>query len=136
MANFSNDAIQQAMKTSGMIPVFYNADIEVAKAVEDASSKGGVRVFEFTNRGENAFSVRQYVQALKGAGFKVTKILSPFETPINYFPMTYENVQEAVATILHWPIPQWIPSILIRTVSRVMQTPGRLYTFVCDRERA
>ena len=57
MANFSNDAIQQAMKTSGMIPVFYHADIEVAKAVVDASYKGGVRVFEFTNRGENAFSV-------------------------------------------------------------------------------
>ena len=57
MANFSNDAIQQAMKSSGMIPVFYNADIEVAKGVLDASYKGGVRVFEFTNRGENAFQV-------------------------------------------------------------------------------
>ena len=57
MANFSNDAIQQAMKTSGMIPVFYHADMEVAKAVVDASYRGGVRVFEFTNRGENAFSV-------------------------------------------------------------------------------
>jgi len=57
MANFSNDTIQQAMKSSGMIPVFYHADIEVAKAVVDASYKGGVRVFEFTNRGENAFQV-------------------------------------------------------------------------------
>jgi 2-dehydro-3-deoxyphosphogluconate aldolase/(4S)-4-hydroxy-2-oxoglutarate aldolase len=57
MANFSNDTIQQAMKSSGMIPVFYHADIEVAKAVLDASYKGGVRVFEFTNRGENAFQV-------------------------------------------------------------------------------
>ena len=57
MSNFSNEAIQQAMKTSGMIPVFYHADIEVAKAVVDASYKGGVRVFEFTNRGENAFAV-------------------------------------------------------------------------------
>ena len=45
------------MKSSGMIPVFYHADIEVAKAVVDASYKGGVRVFEFTNRGENAFQV-------------------------------------------------------------------------------
>lgn len=57
MASFSNDAIQQAMKSSGMIPVFFNADIEVAKGVLDASYKGGVRVFEFTNRGENAFQV-------------------------------------------------------------------------------
>jgi 2-dehydro-3-deoxyphosphogluconate aldolase/(4S)-4-hydroxy-2-oxoglutarate aldolase len=57
MANFSNDTIQQAMKSSGMIPVFFHADIEVAKAVVDAAYKGGVRVFEFTNRGENAFQV-------------------------------------------------------------------------------
>ena len=57
MANFSNDTIQQAMKSSGMIPVFFHADIEVAKAVVDASYKGGVRVFELTNRGENAFQV-------------------------------------------------------------------------------
>jgi 2-dehydro-3-deoxyphosphogluconate aldolase/(4S)-4-hydroxy-2-oxoglutarate aldolase len=65
MANFSNDAIQQAMKSSGMIPVFYNADIEVAKAVVDAAYKGGVRVFEFTNRGENAFQV--FTELLKHA---------------------------------------------------------------------
>ena len=65
MANFSNDTIQQAMKSSGMIPVFFNADIEVAKGVLDAAYKGGVRVFEFTNRGENAFQV--FAELLKHA---------------------------------------------------------------------
>ena len=63
--NFSSDAIQQAMRSSGMIPVFYNPDIDVAKAVLDAAYKGGVRVFEFTNRGENAFSV--FTELLKHA---------------------------------------------------------------------
>ncbi len=65
MTTFSIDSIQQAMRTSGMIPVFYNADIEVAKGVLDASYKGGVRVFEFTNRGGNAFDV--FTQLLKHA---------------------------------------------------------------------
>jgi 2-dehydro-3-deoxyphosphogluconate aldolase/(4S)-4-hydroxy-2-oxoglutarate aldolase len=65
MATFSIDSIQQAMRASGMIPVFYHADVDVAKAVLDASYKGGVRVFEFTNRGENAFQV--FVQLLKHA---------------------------------------------------------------------
>ncbi|MBL7870426.1 MAG: bifunctional 4-hydroxy-2-oxoglutarate aldolase/2-dehydro-3-deoxy-phosphogluconate aldolase [Cyclobacteriaceae bacterium] len=65
MTNFSSDAIQQAMRSSGMIPVFYHADIETAKSVLDACYKGGVRVFEFTNRGENAFQV--FVQLLKHA---------------------------------------------------------------------
>ena len=40
-----------------MIPVFYHADLEVAKGVIDASYEGGVRVFEFTNRGANAFDL-------------------------------------------------------------------------------
>jgi len=65
MANFSNDTIQQAMKSSGMIPVFFHADIEVAKGVLDAAYKGGVRVFELTNRGENAFQV--FTELLKHA---------------------------------------------------------------------
>lgn len=51
------------MRSSGMIPVFYHADPEIAKAVLDASYIGGVRVFEFTNRGENAFQV--FTQLLK-----------------------------------------------------------------------
>ena len=65
MTTFSMDSIQQAMRTSGMIPVFYHADVEIAKAVLDASYKGGVRVFEFTNRGGNAFDV--FTQLLKHA---------------------------------------------------------------------
>lgn len=76
MNTFSNDAIQKAMIASGMIPVFYHADIEVAKGVLDASYKGGVRVFEFTNRGENAFQVftqllshaQQYPDLMLGIG--------------------------------------------------------------------
>jgi 2-dehydro-3-deoxyphosphogluconate aldolase/(4S)-4-hydroxy-2-oxoglutarate aldolase len=65
MATYSSDAIQQAMRSSGMIPVFYHPDVDTAKAVLDACYKGGVRVFEFTNRGENAFEV--FVQLLKHA---------------------------------------------------------------------
>jgi len=57
MSSFPISAVQQAMKGSGMIPVFFHADVEVAKAVLDAAYRGGVRVFEFTNRGENAFQV-------------------------------------------------------------------------------
>lgn len=37
-----------------MISVFYNKDIEICKQVISAWYKGGVRVFEFTNRGDYA----------------------------------------------------------------------------------
>lgn len=40
-----------------LVPVFYHADPETCKQVLQASYDGGVRVFEFTNRGENALEV-------------------------------------------------------------------------------
>jgi 2-dehydro-3-deoxyphosphogluconate aldolase/(4S)-4-hydroxy-2-oxoglutarate aldolase len=52
-----DNTIVDKMEKTGMIPVFYHADIEIAKGVLDASYEGGVRVFEFTNRGGNAFDV-------------------------------------------------------------------------------
>lgn len=46
-----------AMASTGMVPVFYNKDVEVAKNVVKACYAGGVRAFEFTNRGEFAHEV-------------------------------------------------------------------------------
>ena len=42
------------MKHTGMVPVFYNADVEISKQVIKACYEGGVRAFEFTNRGDFA----------------------------------------------------------------------------------
>lgn len=60
----------------GMIPVFNHSSIEVAREVLDATYAGGVRVFEFTNRGEYAFEVftklqrhaEQYADLMMGIG--------------------------------------------------------------------
>ncbi len=45
------------MKETGMVPVFYHSDVEVAKQVVRACYEGGVRAFEFTNRGDFAQEV-------------------------------------------------------------------------------
>lgn len=45
------------MASTGMVPVFYNKDIEISKQVLKACYEGGVRAFEFTNRGDFAFEV-------------------------------------------------------------------------------
>lgn len=57
MARFSKIEVLSAMKSTGMVPVFYHRDVEVAKKVLLACYNGGVRVFEFTNRGEFAHEV-------------------------------------------------------------------------------
>lgn len=45
------------MQETGMIPVFYHKDTEICKQVIKACYEGGVRVFEFTNRGDFAHEV-------------------------------------------------------------------------------
>jgi 2-dehydro-3-deoxyphosphogluconate aldolase / (4S)-4-hydroxy-2-oxoglutarate aldolase len=53
----TSEQLLESISRSGIIPVFNHKDIEVAKAVVDASYKAGIRVFEFTNREENALEV-------------------------------------------------------------------------------
>lgn len=49
--------VLELMESTGIVPVFYNGDAEVARGVVRACYEGGLRAFEFTNRGEKAFSV-------------------------------------------------------------------------------
>ncbi|MFR9166134.1 MAG: bifunctional 4-hydroxy-2-oxoglutarate aldolase/2-dehydro-3-deoxy-phosphogluconate aldolase [Dysgonomonas sp.] len=57
MAKFSRLEVCQTMIKTGMVPVFYHADLEVSKQVVKACYEGGVRAFEFTNRGDFAHEV-------------------------------------------------------------------------------
>lgn len=45
------------MERTGVIPVFFHPDVEIAYQVVKACYNGGVRVFEFTNRGDFAHEV-------------------------------------------------------------------------------
>ncbi|MCH5346480.1 MAG: bifunctional 4-hydroxy-2-oxoglutarate aldolase/2-dehydro-3-deoxy-phosphogluconate aldolase [Muribaculaceae bacterium] len=57
MARFDKIAVLQKMGETRMVPVFYDKDVEVACAVVKACYDGGVRAFEFTNRGDFAHEV-------------------------------------------------------------------------------
>lgn len=57
MARFDNMAVMQKMAATRMVPVFYHKDVETAKRVVKACYDGGVRAFEFTNRGDFAHEV-------------------------------------------------------------------------------
>ena len=50
----TKEYIETQIIAAGMLPVFYNHDLETSKNVVDVCYKAGVKVFEFTNRGENA----------------------------------------------------------------------------------
>ncbi|GET23782.1 bifunctional 4-hydroxy-2-oxoglutarate aldolase/2-dehydro-3-deoxy-phosphogluconate aldolase [Prolixibacter sp. NT017] len=57
MARFSRIEVALKMKETGIIPVFFHSDAGVCKHVLKACYDGGVRVFEFTNRGDFAHEV-------------------------------------------------------------------------------
>jgi 2-dehydro-3-deoxyphosphogluconate aldolase / (4S)-4-hydroxy-2-oxoglutarate aldolase len=57
MAKFSRIEVTLLMKETGLVPVFYHPDAEIAKKVVKACYDGGARVFEFTNRGDFAHEV-------------------------------------------------------------------------------
>ena len=57
MAKFDKFQVMAKIAEAPMVPVFYNKDVEVAKNVVKACYEGGVRAFEFTNRGDFAQEV-------------------------------------------------------------------------------
>jgi 2-dehydro-3-deoxyphosphogluconate aldolase/(4S)-4-hydroxy-2-oxoglutarate aldolase len=57
MAQFDRLTVLNAMVDTGVIPVFYHQDASTAIAIIEACVAGGLRVVEFTNRGDLAHAV-------------------------------------------------------------------------------
>lgn len=57
MAIFNKIQVLTKIEAAPMVPVFYHKDAETAKKVLKACYEGGVRAFEFTNRGDFAHEV-------------------------------------------------------------------------------
>lgn len=53
----TKEKIEQLMLSTKVVPLFYQADVEIAKQLVDACYEGGARLIEFTNRGEKAKEV-------------------------------------------------------------------------------
>jgi len=57
MAKYSRLEVLNTMIEVGMIPLFYNPDVEVATKIVETCLDAGVRCVEFTNRGDQAHLV-------------------------------------------------------------------------------
>lgn len=76
---FSKSQIISSLKATGIAPMFYHGDKDVARSIVDVSYEGGVRAIEFTNRGPNAFEVfkdlLKYSEKYKGLVIGIGTIL-------------------------------------------------------------
>lgn len=77
MAQFTRIEVAQKMKETGLVPLFYNQDIELCKNIVKACYDGGARLFEFTARGDFAhevfgelmkFSIKEMPEMILGVG--------------------------------------------------------------------
>lgn len=57
MAKYRKLETLAAIKETKIVPVFFNSDIQTARNVVKACYEGGIRAFEFTNRGDFAIEV-------------------------------------------------------------------------------
>jgi 2-dehydro-3-deoxyphosphogluconate aldolase/(4S)-4-hydroxy-2-oxoglutarate aldolase len=63
MSKFNKIDTIGIIRKTGIVPVFYNADVELTKKVVKACYDGGIRAFEFTNRGDGAHKVFEQLMA-------------------------------------------------------------------------
>lgn len=77
MAQYTRIEVFQKMQETGVVPVFYHADPDVAKKVLKACYDGGIRTFEWVNRGDfahevfgeiNKFALQELPGMMLGAG--------------------------------------------------------------------
>ena len=57
MARFSKLQVLNTINENGIVPVFYHEDVNICKENLKSVYYGGVRIFEFTNRGDGAHKV-------------------------------------------------------------------------------
>ena len=57
MARYTRLQVLTAVNKIGVVPVFYNGDIATAQNIAKACVNGGIKVLEFTNRGDHAWEV-------------------------------------------------------------------------------
>jgi len=82
MAKYNKLQVITTMKETGIVPVFYNSDVALSKNVLKACYDGGIRAFEFTNRGDFAQEVfaelvKYAVKELPGMIMGVGSVVDP-----------------------------------------------------------
>ena len=80
--------------------------------------------------GENAFLLEEYLEALRRAGITLSNVFNPLESDINLYPETKASVKTRIARKLRLPFASLIPDALLSLRGKLMDSPGRLYTFV------
>lgn len=94
----------------------------------------------FLYGGENAYLLQEYIEAIRGDRLKLKKVWGPYESAINYAPMTQKDFQAKTQSILERHLGTKIATSLAAHsrvqkfcgwyISQTSNAPGRLYSFL------
>jgi len=73
VAKFLKHVVIGRILELGLVPVFYEGDLEVAKKIVRACADGGAKVVEFTNRGDFAYQV--FTELAKWCNKELTDVI-------------------------------------------------------------
>jgi SAM-dependent methyltransferase len=95
--------------------------------------------------GENAFLLKKYQQGIVEAGLLIKKIYGPYDSVINYFPLSKAEYREGIAKALAKVVGKalargiagrgMVQSLVGCMRSWLSDAPGRLYSFVAVKSR-
>jgi len=118
MARFTRIEVALKMKETGMVPVFYHANPEVCKKVVKACYDGGVRLFEFTNRGDfatllfaelNKWALQECPEMIMGAGSVIDEGTAAMYIALGANFIVSPLVDEATARVCNKRKIAWSP---------------------------
>ncbi len=118
MARYSRIEVALKMKETGLVPVFYNKDPELCKAVVKACYDGGVRLFEFTNRGDFATQVfaelivwagKECPEMILGAGSVIDEATAAMYMALGANFIVSPLIDEATARVCNRRKVAWCP---------------------------
>lgn len=78
--------------------------------------------------GEHAYLLNEYLDAIGGSGIVLTRVLNPYQSNINLYPETVDDLKRRIAGRLHVPA-SLIPGFSLGALGAMSRVPGRLYTF-------
>lgn len=94
--------------------------------------------------GESAYLLDEYLGAMRKAGFAITQVLGPFDTPINYAPMSRKQIENQIQRRLsrlvgeslasHLANQNFVAHLGTRVLSMQCKVPGRHYSFLAHKK--
>lgn len=93
--------------------------------------------------GEQAYLLKEYLEALKSARLQVDKVIRPFDSVINYAPLTETSLKDELQKRFNRiPSGKIVSQLLLsdrffgpflQLLSKIDQRPGRLFSFICHK---